>query len=177
MSRAALILLLVAGCGYTTSARRADGTVHTIYIAPISEPGIDLDAGADVARSVRLAVGRSSGLALAEAGDADYTMTVEILGVDSSLAPFAEPTLRAAQYNVRISLRAVLEDVPGRLAYTTPIVVGESRYLSTPGGLEVLDGANRRMIEQAADQAASRLVTMVQMRLAQTGPVVTSTVP
>ncbi len=178
MTRVALILLLVAGCGYTTSARRADGTVHTLYVAPISEPGIDLDAGADVARAVRLAIGRASGLALEDAATADYTVTVEIVAVDTSLAPFSEPSLRAAQYAVRISVRAVLEAVPGEIAWTTPVVVGTSQYLSTPGGVAALDGANRRTIEVAAEQAASRLVTMIQMRLAERGATVaTSTVP
>ncbi|MEQ8278881.1 MAG: LPS assembly lipoprotein LptE [Deltaproteobacteria bacterium] len=173
---APLLLLLAAACGYTTSARRADGTVHTIFVEPIAEPGLDLDAGSDVARAVRLAIARTSGLALADEATADHRLRVEILGVRSSLAPFAEPALRAAQYVVRITLRGVVHDATGVPAWQTPVVTGDSRFMSTPGGVEQLDGANRRTIEQASQEAAERLVTMIEMRFAGQGPVRTSTV-
>lgn len=157
------------------SARAPDGEMIAIAVAPIREPGLDLDAGADVTRAVRLAVARAAGFRLVEESDADRVLHVELLDVNSALAPFAEPSLRAAQYVVRLTLRGTLQDEHGR--WTSPAVVGEGRFLSTPGGVEQLDGANRRALERAAQQAAERLVGTLRFRVEQRALTTTSTSP
>lgn len=159
-------LLVLSSCGYTLANRAADGSDHAISVPAIREPGIDVDAGASVLRAVRTAVARTPGLRLVQDGDETYELRVEVLSVDSNLAPFAEPALRAAQYLVRITLRGTVRDVVTGKVLATPVVQGESRYLSTPGGVETIDGANRRTIERAAIEAADRLMLNVRATLA-----------
>jgi hypothetical protein len=152
--------LLLVGCGYTIGPGRTPGGVRTIAVARIEEPGLDLDAAAMVAESVRRAVARGPSTELASSG-ADATVEVKLLESSSGLAPLADPSTRAAQYRAIIRLTAVLTKSDGRVLWRSSVVTGEAPYLSMPGKLEALDGARRRALAQAADDAATKLLALM----------------
>ena len=163
MRALAIALLLLSACGYSLSTRARDGEAYRVKVAPVREPAIDVDAGAEVQRAVNTAVARTSGFRLSESDD-DYVLNVEILDLRAGLAPFADPGRRAAQYVARVTLRARIER-GGRTVWTSTSISGEGRYLSTPGGVETLDGANRRSIARASTEAADRLLLAMRAAL------------
>lgn len=170
MSRLALALTLLIGCGYTTSSAHPTGAPRRIYVAPIREAGVHVDTGALAEEAVRRAVADEAGLLLVSALDAEWTLELELVSGAAGLEAFAQPDRRAAQYRSTVQLRGVLRDPRGEVRWRSPTVVGAAAYLSTPGALESLDGAERRGLDRAAQQAAERLV------LALVGHLRTSTV-
>ena len=153
--------LLVVGCGYQSTVARGDGPPRTLRIPPIRETAVDLDAGAMVQRSLLLAAGRVPGLVLVSADAPAPALEAELVAVRSGLSPFAEPNLRAAHYRVVVELQGRLVGLDGRVLFTSAVVHGEAPFYSTPGRIEVLDGAARRALERASEQAAERLVMIV----------------
>jgi hypothetical protein len=155
------IALLLVSCGYTLGPGRTPGGVRALAVAKIDEPGLDLDAAALVAESVRRAVARGPSTELAPSGSEEATVEIRLLESSSGLAPLADPATRAAQYRAIIRLTAVLTKSDGRVLWRSAIVTGEAPYLSMPGKLEALDGARRRALAQAADDAAAKLMALI----------------
>lgn len=151
-------LLGFVACGYTHTSARPDGELRRLHVAPIVDPALHLDTGALVEEAVRRAIARESGVLLVGATDADEILEVELLSGTASLEAFAQPDRRAAQYRATVLVRGVLKRSSGQVQWTSPPVSGDSAYLSTPGALESLDGAERRGLDRAAQQAAERLV-------------------
>jgi hypothetical protein len=108
-------------------------------------------------------VARAQGLQLA-GSKAHGTLSVEIVDIQIGLGTFAEPSLRAARYQVSISLRGKLEDAGG-FVWTSAPIAGHAPFFSTPGAIEALDGAGRRALERASDEAAERLVASLMFVL------------
>jgi membrane associated rhomboid family serine protease len=158
---AALLSLLLSGCGYVLGPGRTPGGVRAVAVQKIDEPGLDLDAAALVAESVRRAVARGPSTELAPAGSAEATMEIRLLESSSGLVPLADPATRAAQYRAIIRLSAVLTKSDGHILWRSSVVTGEAPYLSMPGKLEALDGARRRALAQAADDAAAKLLALM----------------
>jgi hypothetical protein len=123
----------------------------------VREVGIDVDAAAYVGASVRRAVARGQGLRISPKSDSHGELEVEIVDIQIGLGSFADPSLRAARYQVVVSLRGKLVDASG-FVWNSPSIAGYAPFLSTPGPLEALDGAGRRALERASDEAADRLV-------------------
>lgn len=151
-------LISLMACGYTTSSARPDGQARRLHVAPIVEPALHLDTGALVEEAVRQAIAREAGVLLVAAPDAEEVLEVELLFGGAGLEAFAQPDRRAAQYRATVRVRGVLKGADGRIEWTSPVFSGDSAYLSTPGALESLDGAERRGLDRAARQAAERLV-------------------
>lgn len=157
----------LTACGYTVaSVQTTTGEPYRLEVAPVIEPGIDVDAAAYVSSAVRTAVLRSQGLELGAAGSANGRLTVEILDVQIGLGAFSEPNLRAARYQVSVVLRGRLADASG-VSWTSAAVTGTAPFLSPPGRIEALDGAGRRAMERASDEAAQRLVAALMVRLSR----------
>ena len=152
------LLALVTACGYGSAAAPV-----AIRVAPVAEPGLDVDAAALVARAVRRAVARGPGTRIAATGAEEISLEVELLDAGMNLAAFADPNLRAAEYRATVLLRGRLRDPSGAVVWSSPVIAGESAVLSPPGRVEVLDGARRRSLEWAAEDAADRLVVSVRL--------------
>lgn len=166
MRPAALLGLLsaLAGCGYSTRVVGPHGDDLTVFVPLVEAPGIDVDAPGFVDASVRREVARAAGLSLAGEAGAQAVFRVEVLEVRTGLAPFAEPALRAAQYQATIRLRGRLER-PGAKGWRSGVVTGAASYLSTAGPIERLDGAGRRALARAAEDAAEQLVAALVFEL------------
>lgn len=162
-----LLCLALAGCGYTVaSVRTTGGEPYRLDVAPVVELGVDVDAAGYVASAVRSTILRSQGLELGGAGSANGRLTVEIVDVQIGLGAFSEPNLRAARYQVSIVLRGRLADSGGE-TWTSAPVTGTAPFLSPPGRIEALDGAGRRALERASDEAADRLVAALMVKLSR----------
>lgn len=157
------VCLLVggAGCGYSVG-RGASGP-RTLAVSMTKEPGIDLDAAAMVDNATRRALTRSPSTRLVSQEGADQVLEVELLQVQAGLAPFAEPGLRAAQYQVSVRIKGRVVDSSGRALWSSATITGEAPFVSTPGSLEALDGARRRALARASDEAADRLVAALAL--------------
>lgn len=153
-----VILLTVAGCGYTLGAAPTPGGVRHIRVAPVEEPGIDIDAAAVVSNAVRRAVARSPSTKLASGDGAEAALYVTMLDAKEGLAPYANPGARAAQYKLRVRVKARLMSSAGEMLWSSGIIEGEAAFLSPTGGLESVDGARRRAMVSAAEDAADRLI-------------------
>ncbi|MBK6690257.1 MAG: hypothetical protein IPG45_37675 [Deltaproteobacteria bacterium] len=151
-------LVGLIACGYTASSARPDGQVRRLHVAPIVDPALHLDTGALVEEAVRQAIAREAGVLLVAEPDAEEVLQVELLSGAAGLEAFAQPDRRAAQYRATVLVRGILKGRGGQVEWTSPVVSGDSAYLSTPGALESLDGAERRGLDRAAQQAAGRLV-------------------
>ena len=147
------LALLGASCGYTSRVTGPDGGDVAVVVPPVAHPGLDPYAPGIVDRALRRAVARAAGLRLSDA--APRALRVTVADVRIGLTPFAEPGLRAAQYEAEITLTGALE---GGRPWRSPVVRGAAPFLSTGGRLEALDGAGRRALGEAADEAARRLV-------------------
>ena len=152
----ALALVAVTGCGYTTRVSTPAGDDYGLRVTPVSHPGLDPYAPGLVDHALRRAVARAAGLRVDD--DAAPTLTVEVVDARVGLTAFAEPALRAAQYQAEVVLRGVLVGPSGRRVWGSPLSAGVAPYLSTGGRIEALDGAGRRAMGEAADEAARRLV-------------------
>ncbi len=135
----------------------ATGEPYRLSVVEVGESGIDVDAGALVSASVRRAVMREQGLTLATGATAHGALAVEIVDIQISLGSFTDPSQRAARYQVVVSLRGRLEDASG-FKWVSPAATGYAPFFSTPGPIEALDGAGRRALEQAAEDAGQRLI-------------------
>ena len=134
-------------------------------VAPVLESGTDIDAGALVSAAVRRAVARAPATDLVDPDFAQSRLEVELIGASARLAPLAEPGRRAAQYLAVVRLRGRLVDLDGDVLWASPVVAGEAPFLSAAGRIEALDGARRRALKQAAEQAADRLIAGMNVRL------------
>jgi hypothetical protein len=132
-------------------------------VLEVREPGIDVDAAGFVSAAVRRAVSRGQGLQLA-GSKAHGELAVEIVDMQIGLGTFSEPGLRAARYQVWISLRGKLTDASG-FAWTSAPITGYAPFFSTPGPIEALDGAGRRALEHATQEAAERLIASLMLVL------------
>jgi hypothetical protein len=121
------------------------------------EPGVDVDAAGMLASSVRRAVASGLSTQLAT-DDAQAVLRVRLLDVKASLQPMADPGMRAGQYEAKIRCDAALYDKDGELLWKSSAVTGEAPFLSPPGPIEQLDGARRRALARAADDAAQKLI-------------------
>lgn len=151
----------LSGCGYQSVLSGPDGRPRLLRVPPVREGVVDLDVGAMVQRSLRLAAGRVPGLVLATADAPVPALEAEVVAVHSGLSPFAEPNLRAASYRVVVEIRGRLVGLDGRVLFTSAVVRGQAPFYSTAGRIEVLDGAARRALEQACERAAEGLVMTV----------------
>lgn len=158
-------LLAALGCGYTTRVVGPGGGDLLVHVPQVEAPGIDVDAAGLVDARLRRAVARAAGLALAPEVDAQVVLHVEVLEVRAGLSPFAEPALRAAQYEATVRLRGRLARRDGGPAWRSAPVTGRDAYLSTAGPIERLDGAGRRALARAAEDAAERLVAAMVLHL------------
>jgi hypothetical protein len=152
---AIIVALSAASCGYSFAPRA--GAARPIHVAPIAEPGIDVDAAAWVNVAVRHAVARSPSTRLVAREEAYATLEVEMVNSAAALAPLADPGLRASQYHAVLVLRGKLVDKTGRVLWRSE-ATGDVPFLSTPGPIETLDGARRRALQRAAEEAADRLI-------------------
>ncbi|MCK6551040.1 hypothetical protein L6R52_34705, partial [Myxococcota bacterium] len=107
---APLILVLCAGCGYSIAGSTRGPLV--LDVAPIEERGIDVDAAALVGASLRRTIARGPGTRLGPGPDATR-LEVELVTAGSSLQAFADPSVRAAQYQEIVELRGRLVDASG----------------------------------------------------------------
>ncbi len=155
---ATCLTLLAVGCGYTFGAPRAPGGVERLDVAPVVEPGIDVDAAAVVASAVRTSVSRGGSISLSSPSAADALLKVELLGSAAGLEPFASPSVRATQYRAAVRIRATLVRPDGEVLWTSPIVEGRAPFLSVPDAAETLDGVRRRAMVTAASDAADQLI-------------------
>lgn len=149
---------LVAACGYTVGAVRPANGPRALRVEAIEERGIDVDAAAQVARAVRrrVAMGPSTRL---EEDAPEAVLSIRLLDARHALSPMSDPRLRAAEYVAQVRLLGTLSSTVGRSLWRSPVVVGEAHFMSMPGSMESLDGARRRALAQAAEQAADRLLT------------------
>lgn len=149
---------VLAACGYTVGAVRPAHGPRALKVAAIEERGIDVDAAAQVARAVRrrVAMGPSTRL---EEHEPEAVLSVRLLDARHALSSLSDPRLRAAEYVAQIRLQGTVSSTVGRPLWRSPVVVGEAHFMSMPGGVESLDGARRRALAQAAEQAADRLIT------------------
>ena len=154
-----LVLSLFSGCGYGLARARAPSGIETVHVEVSDERGLDVDAAAYVSRAIRAAVARGPALALANESTSDGVLEVKLIDASTPLAPFADPSLRAAQYRAEVRLLATLARADGRVVWRSSLIVAEAPYLSTPGRLEMLDGARRRALEVAARRAAEQLLS------------------
>lgn len=122
-----------------------------------------MDAPGLLDSALKRAIARSSALHLSDT--AERELEVEVIGVSTPLAGFAEPRLRAAQYEVRLSVRVRMFVGQKKVVWSSPIYVSQAPYVSTPGQLVALDGAGRRALQQAAEISAERLVVAVGLVL------------
>ncbi len=91
----------------------------------------------------------------------DAVLSVRLIEAQHALSPMADPRLRAPEYVAQIRLQATLSSTVGATQWRSPVVVGESAFMSMPGSIESLDGARRRALAQAAEQAADRLHALI----------------
>lgn len=133
-----------------------------ISVPPVVENGIDVDAAAYLNSALREAVVRSVSFRLVGEDASEATLKVILLGTDAPLLPFADPGQRAAQYRAVVSLKGELISRTGKIIWTSPVITGESHYLSPAGRIEVLDGVRRTALARAAEDAASRLMASLQ---------------
>lgn len=168
--RTRVLVLFVAlsmsepSCGYQVTARGTGAAARAIRVGRIIEPGIDVDAAAMVAGAVRQAIARGPSTRLVRGDAAEAELEVELVNSASALATLADPGLRAAQYRAVVLVRGRLLDKQGKVLWTSTVITGEAPYLSAPGPIEALDGARRRALERAADDAAERLVASMSWR-------------
>jgi hypothetical protein len=157
-----LFFTALPSCGYSIAP--GAGAARAINVSPIAEQGIDIDAASLVAVAVRHAVARGPSTRLASDQDANETLQVELLNSASSLAVLADPALRAAQNRAMVTVRGRLLDKKGHVIWESAIITCDSPFLSTPGPIETLDGARRRALQRAAEDAADRLVASMTWR-------------
>jgi hypothetical protein len=157
-------LALLAACGYSSRVATRDGRDVALFVPLVSGAGIDVDVAALVDAELRRAVARSAGMVLAGEG-APLKLEVAVVDARTELAPFAEPGLRAAQYDAVVVLSGRVIGAGGEVKFEVGPVQGEAPYLSTGGRLEALDGAGRRALGQAGGRAAERLVGVVRLKL------------
>ena len=157
----ALLMLPCASCGYSVGSRGLGHEPRRVVVAPVREAGIDIDAAALVSSAVRRAITRTPAASLIAAGSGRSTLDVELIDTQKRLAPMADPGQRAAQYRVTVRLRGKLVSPSGRTLWTSAPVDGNAYFVSTPGPIERLDGAGRRALAKAAEEAADRLVLVV----------------
>jgi hypothetical protein len=158
-----LFFAAFVACGYGVGATRAISVGKLV-----DAQAIDVDAAALVTNAVRRAVARGPRTRLVESDAADAHLEVELLSTDSPLAPFADPAARAAQYRATVTVRGRLVDRGGKIVWTSNAITGEARYLSVSGAVEALEGARRRALERAAEDAAERLLAGMDWREGKT---------
>ena len=161
-----LAIVPAVGCGYhpIRGAHPASGRSATpLRILPVTGAGSDLDAQADVQwaladalrqQPVFIDAGRQSDV---KAAGTVLRLSVHIARAGTRLSPLTEPALRAAMYEAEIVLEGRCTDGAGQVCWRGA-ESARVRYLSTPGGVETLDGAGRRALVDAAAVAAERLL-------------------
>lgn len=159
------LFMLLAGCGYSSRVVAPHGGDLELFVAPVISPGLDVDAAGLVDAELRREVARGRGLSLSAQASAGAELHAELIDVRTQLAPFADPSLRAAQYEVQVSLRARLVRRDGGAPWRSSAVLGRASFLSTGGRLEALDGAGRRALRQAVQQASEQLVAAMSLAL------------
>ena len=157
-----LLALLSASCGYTVTTS-AGGGIRRLAVAPIEEPGLDIDGGAMVSVAVRRAVARGPGLRLVRTHP-DALLFVRLIDARTGLRPLADPGARAAQYAVTVKIQGELRRADGAALWTSPTIVGAAEMLSPADGVEAIDGARRRTLQRAAEDAAEQLVVLIRHR-------------
>jgi hypothetical protein len=162
-----IAVVTVIGCGYSAGSFRSSGEPYRVRIAPIVDrPAVDIDAAGLVATSIRGAILREQGLALVN-GEPDGLLAVDLVSVDMGIGAFAEPSLRAARYQVTVVVECRLSE-DGREVWRSPPIAGVAPFFSPPGRIEALDGASRRALEHASEQAAERAVAALMVTLLRT---------
>lgn len=151
-----LASVFIGACGYTVGRVAPANGPRAISVAPIEERGIDVDAAAMVARAVRRRVAMGPSTVLEE-DRPEAVLSVSLIEAGHALSPMSDPRLRAAEYVAQIRLQGTLSSTAGAALWRSPVVVGEAHFMSMPGPIESLDGARRRALAQAADEAAERL--------------------
>ena len=100
-----------------------------------------------------------------------YWVELEFPEMSYQLAPYAEPSLRAAEYWTFVELTGVVGCSSSGMT-TVPIHArGEGRARSPPGGVDALEGALRVGFQHAARAAARDLMTVLGRMVAQNRPV------
>ena len=143
---------------------RFPGKVKNVAVRPVHEDGVDVDAAGILSGVIRKAVAAHPAATLVTEQNAEAILVVELLSVGGGLAPLADPGSRAAQYRSQISIKAKLDHSSGNTIWHSGRIIGQADYLSVPDGIETLDGARRRALMRAAQNAADQLVTSLVYR-------------
>ena len=156
-------LLTAIGCGYVPVAHGPGAPLHHVIIQPVRSTDASVDrAVVDVA--LARAVGRAPNLvATATVPDA-LRLYVRASVETGRVSALSEPRIRAARYDARVTLRGRAVDATGKTRWQG-FEVGRTPFLSTPGGVESLDGASRRGLADAARQAAERLIRSLSAQI------------
>lgn len=152
-------LVLLASC-YTLGAPMPRH--QRVFVEVVDGDGIDVDLAALLATATRDAVAGRAELSLVGRGDADVTLRVDLVPGAAGLSALADPARRAAEYRVEVRLQATLVTETSSRSeplWRSDTIVGEATYLSAAGSIVALDGARRRALARAAEDAAQRLVT------------------
>ena len=133
--------------------------IKKLAVPPVTEDGVDIDAAALLGGAIRRAVTRHPSADLVSVPKADARLQITLLDVSGSLAPMADPGLRAAQYRARVTMKAVLIHRDGRTLWRTSRIIGQADYLSVPDDIEALEGRHKTALKEASDSAAEQLMT------------------
>jgi hypothetical protein len=159
-----LILLLCSACGYAMGTGRFPQQVERIAVPPVTEDGVDVDAAGVLAGLVRKAVAAHPAARLVSAKRAEAILHVKLDSVGGGLAPLSDPGSRAAQYRSQITITAQLKRPGGEVIWRSGRIVGQADFLSVPDAIETLDGARRRALARAAENATDQLMTSLIYR-------------
>ena len=162
--RCLALLVSSAGCGYVPFVPGSSFGSPTIYIEAVETPGISVDAAAEVEAALGSAFARQPGWVLSSEDHARYRLQIRLTRAATRLAPLTEPAVRAAHYETEIRIQAVVHDRDGAVLWRGH-ESARADYLSTPGRIEALEGADRRALARAASMAAERLVDAVTSAL------------
>lgn len=153
----------LAGCGYVPLSG-GRGPAEQIFLEPIVDvaesegrPDASIDAGSELEYALRSAFVRQAAFTLAAEDRASLRLKIRLEAVSTALDSFAEPAVRAARYEAKVALHAELRDQKGGLCWRGQ-ALGRADVFSPAGALETLDGALRRALQQASEDAAARLL-------------------
>ncbi len=159
------LLAPLAACGYSSRIVTPEGGDYRIHIPLVTNSALDVDISGLVDAHLRREVARTAGLRTDDGDSAQAVLRVEITGVKTQLASFADPSVRAAQYETVVSLKAEL--TVGQAKWEWAKTQGRAPFLSRAGRLEALDGAGRIALALASEQACQTLVRAASWKLSQ----------
>ncbi|MBI5441564.1 MAG: hypothetical protein HY900_10195 [Deltaproteobacteria bacterium] len=159
---AALVFVLLAGCGYHLVGTRSAAELQGLWVGPVEDGSDQPLLGARLRASLAKEAVDHAGEGLAARATARGLLTVRIASVTETAVAFAAPD-RPRQYLLHAEVEATLARPDGRILWKSMKIRGDREFVS---GLTV--EATQRAKEIALDRLVDDLSREILRRVALT---------